>query len=733
MVDGAGAQALFSGLGAIAITSTGEVLVTDPFNKAVRRISNVGAGASVSTVAGTDVKDGGPAPAAFLDKPEGVAADFAGNVFIADTFDSRIRSVGVNGFVATAMGPALAPSGPQNAGAVRLPHGMAVDAQGAIFVADTGNQRIFRQRPGAAPEVVAGDNGAGFSGDGGPATSARLASPWGVAVDTRGNVFIADYGNFRIRKVDAATHNISTVAGNGSATFSGDGAAATAAGCDCRAVAVDNGGNLFLADTANHRIRRVDAGNGIISTIAGGSTQGYSGDGGPAAASRLFSPTGVAIDNAGNLYIADSGNSAVRMVSRDGIIRTVAGTLQTKFSAESGQALAVNIDPRGVAIAPDGSILIADSGNDRVRRLTRQKVTALALPQATQNAAPGQRVTLAVRVMDANGVSVFNVPVSFVISSGSGTLSASSAVTGPDGIASVVLNLGSATGVVIVNASVPDLEQQQFRITVALPPAEVLSPKIDAGGVVGAGLSVPPVKVLVPLGLATIFGQNFARAGTVKELTGADLVDGRVPTQLAGVCVSVGSTRAPVTVVTARQVTFQVPLLPAGPVAVRVITGCGTANETTTDPEPSRVEATAPEFFFFVNNADGRNPIAAVDAMTGAYVGKPGLIAEASFAAARIGQVISLYANYFGVTNTGLQAGVVPQGLNSVEQPVQVEVGGHVIPAANILYAGMAPSSPGQYQINLILDAATPRGDQPVTVSVGGVTSPAGAYLTVAQ
>jgi uncharacterized protein (TIGR03437 family) len=260
----------------------------------------------------------------------------------------------------------------------------------------------------------------------------------------------------------------------------------------------------------------------------------------------------------------------------------------------------------------------------------------------------------------------------------------------------------------------------------------VLDPKIAAGGIVGAGLSVPPVRVLVPLGLATVFGQNFAVAGTVKVVTGADLVSGQVPTQFAGVCVTVGTTRAPVTAVLPSQVTFQVPVLAAGPVAVRVITGCGTPNETTSDPEPSRVQAAAPEFFSFLTNADGRNPIAAVDALTGAYVAKPGLIPGANFTAARIGQIISLYANYFGETTTGLQAGAIPLGLNGARQTVQVEVGGHVIPAGNILYAGMAPFSPGEYQINLILDALTPSGDQPVTVNIGGVTSPPGAYLTVA-
>jgi sugar lactone lactonase YvrE len=165
--DGSGALALFSGLGAIAITPIGDILVTDPFNKVVRRITNVGTGPTVSIVAGTDVRDGGAATSAFLDRPESVAADFSGNFFIADTGDSRIRSVAINGNISTAIGPSNA----GNPGAVHSPSGVAVDGQGAIFVADTSNQRILRQRLGAAPDVLAGDNGGGFTGDGGPAAS----------------------------------------------------------------------------------------------------------------------------------------------------------------------------------------------------------------------------------------------------------------------------------------------------------------------------------------------------------------------------------------------------------------------------------------------------------------------------------------------------------------------------------------------------------------------------------
>jgi sugar lactone lactonase YvrE len=194
---------------------------------------------------------------------------------------------------------------------------VAVDAAGNLLIADYGNRRI-RRVDGTTGIIttVAGNGNGGFSGDGGAATSASMYNPGGVAVDAAGNLLIADTDSHRIRRVDGTTGIITTVAGNGTSGFSGDGGAATSASLyNPVGVAVDAAGNLLIADYWNHRIRRVDGPTGIITTVAGSVNPGFSGDGGPATSASLFWPGGVAVDAAGNLLIADTGTSRIRQVS----------------------------------------------------------------------------------------------------------------------------------------------------------------------------------------------------------------------------------------------------------------------------------------------------------------------------------------------------------------------------------------------------------------------------------
>ena len=223
----------------------------------------------------------------------------------------------------------------------------------------------------AAPGLTDCCNGTqGFSGDGGAATSASLYYPVGVAVDGSGNLFIADTQNHRVRQVDA-TGVITTVAGNGTLWFSGDGGAATSASLFYPSgVALDGSGNLFISDGGNQRVRRVDAATGVITTVAGnGTSDDFSGDGGPATSVRLFSPEGVAADGSGNLFIADHDNQAVRRVdAATGIITTVAGTGTPGFTGDGGDATSASLSlPSGVAVDGSGNLFIADSSNSRVR------------------------------------------------------------------------------------------------------------------------------------------------------------------------------------------------------------------------------------------------------------------------------------------------------------------------------------------------------------------------------
>lgn len=210
-------------------------------------------------------------------------------------------------------------NGPATQAQLNHPAGMALDRAGNLFIADTLNHRV-RKLVSATGTIVtlAGSGTAGYSGDGGPAAAAQLSQPGGLAIDSEGNLYIADAGASVIRKVDARSGMISTVAGTGKAGFAGDQGPAIAAQLNSpRGVSVDTQGNLFIADTGNQRVRELAARNGIITTIAGNGSKGYSGDGGPSARAQLNKPYAIAIDAAGNLYIADSGNGAVRKVRPD--------------------------------------------------------------------------------------------------------------------------------------------------------------------------------------------------------------------------------------------------------------------------------------------------------------------------------------------------------------------------------------------------------------------------------
>jgi len=252
-----------------------------------------------------------------------------------------------------------------------LPGGLAYDSNGNLYIAATNDHVVRVVSPTGVINTFAGTGAQGFSGDGGAATSAQLDSPSGVAVDSSNNVYIADTHNNRIREVLASTGVISTIAGTGAAGFAGDGAAATSAQLNYpTAVAVDSAGNVYIADTNNHRIREIKS--GTINTVAGDGEQFYSGDGGAATAAGLDSPNGVAVDSAFNIYIGDTHNQRVRLVTfTTGIITPLAGTGLKTYTADGGPAgSAALARPRGVAIAPNGTLLIADSDNDRVRSVS---------------------------------------------------------------------------------------------------------------------------------------------------------------------------------------------------------------------------------------------------------------------------------------------------------------------------------------------------------------------------
>ena len=360
----------------MAVDGAGNLFIADTGNHRIRRVDPTG---TITTVTGTGEYgfsgDGGPADQAQLDFPSGVAVDGAGNLFIADYGNHRIRRVDRAGTITTVAGTGRrgfsGDGGPADQAWLYSPHGVAVDGAGNLFIADQYNHRIRRVDPTGTITTVAGTGECCFGGDGGPADQAQLNDPDGVAVDGAGNLFIADTDNHRIRRVDP-TGTITTVAGTGRPGFSGDGGPADQALLRYPSgVAVDGAGNLFIADTSNGRIRRVDPA-GTITTVAGGGEGaiGFIGDGGPADQARLGFTFGVAVDGAGNLFIADTGNHRIRKVDPAGTITTVAGTGECCYSGDGGPAVEAVLNPKGVAVDGAGNLFIADPGNHRIRVLT---------------------------------------------------------------------------------------------------------------------------------------------------------------------------------------------------------------------------------------------------------------------------------------------------------------------------------------------------------------------------
>ena len=376
----------------------------------------------ITTVAGGSVGDGGLATSAVL-SPLGVTIDGIGNLYIVDG-SNRIRKIDRNGIISTFAGNGSSFYNGSTGTATKMsinPSGIAIDTIGNVYIADSYNNRIRKISKIGILTTIAGDSIQGYSGDGGLAIAASLSHPSGVAVDNIGNVYIADYGNNRIRKVDT-NHIISTVAGNGISTYNGDGGKAIIASLNPIGISLDIVGNLYISDYSNNRIRKVDV-NGIITTIAGGFGNGFSGDGILATSATLWNPKGITLDTAGNLFIADQNNNRIRKVNTKGIITTIAGggynllgdggkatsvTLtqpsnvfvdyfgniyisennyrlrkvdvkgiittiagngKLNFRGDGGQAIDASMSPMGVTVDKLGNLYISDYGNNRIRKV----------------------------------------------------------------------------------------------------------------------------------------------------------------------------------------------------------------------------------------------------------------------------------------------------------------------------------------------------------------------------
>ena len=820
--SGDGGPATSAGLSSptgLALDAAGNLYIADLGNQRVRKVSTNGI---ITTFAGNgsweSSGDGGPATSAAIGRPVGVAADKAGNIFISDSFFRPIvRKVSSNGIITTvwSIGRGTAPEvgagsvsvdasgnlyvvdasrnviykvppsgnsgiiagngtsgysgdgGPATNAQLRSPRGLVVDATGNLYFADDGNHRIRKLGTDGIINTLCGDGVAGYSGDGGPAQSARLQYPSDLAADTAGNLFVADYGNSRIRKI-ATSGIIATVAGNGTDRILGDGGPATSGRLDWPyGLAVDTVGNIYIADSGNHRVRKV-ATNGIISTLAGNGVAGYTGDGGPAERAQLNRPIGVAVDRLGNLYIADSDNNRIRKVTPNGSILTVAGTGSRGFSGDGGFATSAQLNfPTGVAMDAAGNLYVADAYNFRARKVSAEGIiTTVAgsgirgyVGEGNGGPATGARLTypwgvaldgagnlyladelfvwkvstdsiiakiigptggakgVAVDTMgniyigNVNSASLYKISANGAVAtiagtssfgySGDGGPATSAQLSGPSGIA--VDSSGNvyfsdiSNSTLLVNNAIRMLKPVSFG-----PSARLLA---NASSNVAG--SVSPGEIVVVYG-ARVGPEQFTIAGPDEQ--------GHYGTALASTRVLFNSIPAPMLYTSATQASAIVPYGVKGSTAVIQIEYQGFRS----DPIALPIAASTPGLFTV--DSTGKGQAAALN--DDGSLNSPSRPAKA-------GSIVVLYATGEGQTSSaGVDGQPAAAPLPKPLLPVDVTIDEK---HADVIYDGGAPGAvPGLMQINVRIPSDTQAGNAiPISVQIGSASSQAGVTIAV--
>ncbi len=707
----------------IAIGSVGNLYVADYGNDRIRRVSN----GAISTVAGSGAccfsgGDGGPATGVSLDSPIGVAVDSAGSLYVSEAGTGRIREVS-NGVISTVAGGGhwLGDNGPATSAQLDQPGGTAADSAGNLYIPDTFNGLIRKVSSGVITTVAGGGSSLN---DGVPATSAQLGYPGYLAVDSAGNLYISDTGNSRVRRVSNGV--ITTVAGNGTYGFAGDNGPATSAQLKAPGgLAVDSAGSLYIADYQNVRIRKVS--NGVITTVAGNGTFGYSGDGGPATSAGLAWPLGVAVDRAGSLYIASAyPGSAVRKVS-NGVITTVAGTGTPGFSGDGGPATSAQLGlfPEGVAVDSSGNVYVADAVNHRIRLLTPSGPTCSASVSQTSFAPPaaGGNLSITIQTSASCAWAVQSLP-SWI------TYSGSAVRTGPATInLMVAANAGAARSatVSIAGASVTVTQANlMYACTNSAPPVIASVDSASAYGgysyfTSGTWLEIKGSNLADPadprLSAATNPGQ-----WTMNDFNGVN-----APTTLDGISVSINGKPAYIWYLSPAQLNVQAPEDSAvGNVAITV-TNCN----ATSSPFTLTHLALAPGFLAPASfSASGTQYMVATFASDGAYVlnTSTGATLGLNSRPAKPGDLIIAYGIGFGDVTPSILPGTIVQQSNALINPITVSFGS--TPAA-LSYSGLAFNFVGLYEFYINVPSGLANGDYQINATQNGVKVPQTLYLTV--
>jgi len=599
-----------------AVDTTGNLYISE-----LHRVRSVAAATRIiSTVTGDGTfgfsGDGAGATAAVLNGPVGLAF-LNGNLYIADQGNQRIREMTIGGLISTVAGsgqavppaPVLGDGLAATSAGLYNPAGLTFDVEANLYIADSYNNRVRVVQPSGVIMTFAGTGlTVGLGGDDDPAILTPLFHPQGVLADTSGNLYIADTNNNRVIRVDSAG-NIHTVAGTGTP---GADTSTLAQLAGPTGLALDSAGNVYIADTQNHRVLGLSPA-GAISAIAGMGTSGFSGDGGPAASATLSFPSAVTVDSSQDIFIADGGNNRIRMVTPDGNITTIAGTGVGFYNGDSGPALQVALNnPCGLALDGSGDLLVADTGNNRVRLLSAAQVVVTP---------PGQ-----VNAAFANAASL---------------------------------------------------------LPGALAPGEIF----------------------------TVYGSGI---GPATALSGA-FESGMLTTALGNTQVLFGNTPAPLYYVQSQQINAQVPYEVAGQTSAQVEVLYN--GETVMDAQVSLVAA-SPALFTV---SSGMGQVVAVN--------EDGSL-NSDQHPAQLGSIVVLYATGQGQTQpagvTG-QAAQAPYG--TPQLPLSLTIAGV---AADVIWAGSAPGFVGLLQINARIPGGfIPTGDLPVILTIGAYRSAAGVTMAV--
>jgi uncharacterized protein (TIGR03437 family) len=567
--------------------------------------------------------DGGQALKAGLGSPTGLAMDTSGNMFILIAGTGRVRKVTPAGIITTYAGNGTNGFGGDGGTATSAElfpgHGIAVDGSGNLYIADLYNNRVRKVDSSGIMTTVAGSGTAnsigqgGYSGDGGPATSALVNLPTAVAVDAAGNLYIADTSNYRIRRVDKTTGVIMTVVGNGNALPNNgnpnDGSAATSVAIgQPTSLTLDLAGNIYFSTGA--RVQKVDTG-GIIRTVAGTGVLGDTGDNGPGASAQVKSVAGLATDNAGNLYIAEN-SYRVRRVDASGTITTVAGNGTRGYTGDGGPAISAQFeDPQDVVVDSAGNLYISDSSSNVVRK------------------------------------------VNAIVASTAPTLSLVSNAFG-----------GSQT--------------------------------------------------IAPNTWVQVKGVNLAPAGHTRIWGGSDFANNQLPTQLDGVSVTVNGKAAFIYYISPTQVNILTPPdAISGTVAVQLTNGAVKSNAINSQAQPQSLA-------FFTFDATHVTATHADGSLIGPATLYPGVSTPA-----KPGETIIVYANGFGPTTVPIVSGGLTQS-GTLTGVLVVAIGGFV---ANVPFAGLV--GPGEFQFNIVVPASAPDGDLGISASYNGAFTPNSATLAV--